>query len=122
MTTNPKALPLYRSILRAHAKYLTPEMRGLGDEYVKNEFRLFRNVTDETQLKGFYTEWQKYAQQILETARARNVQAAGIVNHQDDDGNDWNKFGAHLDSNVEMTEEQRIQLDKLKEEAFNSHK
>ena len=114
MATNPtKAIPLYRSILRAHAKYLPPEMRGLGDEYVKKEFRLFRTVTDETQLDGFYKEWDQYVNHVLETARAKNVQAAGIVN----DGSigvggvggrdDLYKFGAHLESNVEMTDEQK---------------
>jgi hypothetical protein len=126
MATNSKAIPLYRSILRAHAKYLPPEMRGLGDEYVKTEFRLFRTVTDETQLVGFYKEWDQYVNHVLETARAKNVQAAGIVN----DGSvgtgggtdDLYKFGAHLESNVEMTDEQKAQLSKLKEEAYNTHK
>jgi hypothetical protein len=36
MTRN-KALSLYKSILRAHSKYLPMEMRQLGDAYVKSE-------------------------------------------------------------------------------------
>lgn len=37
-------IPLYRRILRVHRKKLPPEMRLLGDEYVKSEFRAHRNV------------------------------------------------------------------------------
>ena len=36
-------LQLYRRILRVHRK-LEPEMRVLGDSYVKNEFRAHRGV------------------------------------------------------------------------------
>jgi hypothetical protein len=36
-------LQLYRRILRVHRK-LDPEMRVLGDSYVKNEFRAHRSV------------------------------------------------------------------------------
>ena len=74
-------------------------MRSIGDAYVKKEFRLFRNVKDETQLSGFYKEWELYANHILETSRAKKVQEAGIVNDGD---RDLYKFGAHLDSNVEI--------------------
>lgn len=37
-------IPLYRRLLRGHRKHLPPEMRVLGDEYVKSEFRAHRNV------------------------------------------------------------------------------
>jgi hypothetical protein len=37
-------IPLYRRLLRAHRKCLPREMRLLGDEYVKSEFRAHRNV------------------------------------------------------------------------------
>ena len=37
-------LPLYRRLLRGHRKYLDPQMRLLGDEYIKSEFRAHRNV------------------------------------------------------------------------------
>ncbi|KAK7752720.1 Protein transport protein S9 plasma membrane t-SNARE [Diatrype stigma] len=39
-------------------------MRLLGDDYVKAEFRAHRNVDNPTQLIGFLTEWQLYAQKI----------------------------------------------------------
>lgn len=47
LNTEPLALlppiPLYRRILRVHRKKLPSEMRLLGDEYVKSEFRAHRS-------------------------------------------------------------------------------
>lgn len=37
-------IPLYRRLLRAHRKYLDPELRLLGDEYIKSEYRSHRTV------------------------------------------------------------------------------
>jgi hypothetical protein len=37
-------LQLYRRILRVHRRKLDPEMRILGDSYIKSEFRAHRNV------------------------------------------------------------------------------
>lgn len=37
-------IPLYRRLLRAHRRHLPKEMRLLGDEYIKSEFRAHRNV------------------------------------------------------------------------------
>jgi hypothetical protein len=37
-------IPLYRRLLRGHRKHLPAEMRILGDEYIKSEFRAHRNV------------------------------------------------------------------------------
>lgn len=37
-------IPLYRRLFRAHRKHLPRDMRLLGDEYIKNEFRAHRNV------------------------------------------------------------------------------
>ncbi|KAF7541988.1 hypothetical protein G7Z17_g11827 [Cylindrodendrum hubeiense] len=48
---------LYRRLLRAHRKHLPTDMRLLGDEYIKAEFRAHRKI-------GFLTEWQLYAQKI----------------------------------------------------------
>ncbi|KAF4819418.1 Succinate dehydrogenase assembly factor 3 [Colletotrichum sp. SAR11_59] len=66
--TAPMALlppiPLYRRLLRAHRKYLPQEMRVLGDEYIKAEFRAHRNVDNPAHLIGFLTEWQLYAQKV----------------------------------------------------------
>ncbi|KAJ9161354.1 hypothetical protein NKR19_g2360 [Coniochaeta hoffmannii] len=57
-------IPLYRRLLRAHRKHLPPEMRILGDEYVKAEFRAHRDVDNPVHLVGFLSEWQLYAQKI----------------------------------------------------------
>ncbi|KAL8370760.1 hypothetical protein RB595_000893 [Gaeumannomyces hyphopodioides] len=57
-------IPLYRRLLRAHRKHLPHEMRVLGDEYVKAEFRAHRNVDNPAHLIGFLTEWQLYAQSV----------------------------------------------------------
>lgn len=37
-------IPLFRRILRGHRKFLPSEMRVLGDQYVKSEFRAHRDV------------------------------------------------------------------------------
>ncbi len=57
-------IPLYRRILRSHRKHLPKEMRLLGDEYVKSEFRAHRSVENPVHIIGFLSEWQNYAQQI----------------------------------------------------------
>ncbi|KAK0632349.1 hypothetical protein B0T14DRAFT_420266 [Immersiella caudata] len=57
-------VPLYRRLLRAHRKHLPKEMRLLGDEYIKAEFRAHRDVENPVHLIGFLTEWQLYAQKI----------------------------------------------------------
>ncbi|KAF2087221.1 ACN9-domain-containing protein, partial [Saccharata proteae CBS 121410] len=57
-------IPLYRRILRTHRKKLDRQMRLLGDEYVKAEFRNHRDVDNPVHIIGFLTEWQMYAQQL----------------------------------------------------------
>lgn len=43
-------MPLYRRLLRAHRKHLPKEMRVLGDEYIKAEFRAHRDVENPAHL------------------------------------------------------------------------
>ncbi|KAK7605864.1 acetate non-utilizing protein 9 [Phyllosticta paracitricarpa] len=57
-------IPLYRRILRAHRNKLDTQMRLLGDEYVKSEFRAHKSVENPMHIIGFLTEWQMYAQQL----------------------------------------------------------
>ncbi|RDL34527.1 Acn9 family containing protein [Venustampulla echinocandica] len=57
-------IPLYRRLLRAHRKHLPTEMRLLGDEYIKSEFRAHRDVENPVHIVGFLTEWQLYAQKL----------------------------------------------------------
>ena len=48
-------IPLYRRLLRSHRKYLPKEMRVLGDEYIKSEFRAHRNVENPMHIVGPYS-------------------------------------------------------------------
>lgn len=37
-------IPLYRRLFRTHRKFLPKEMRVLGDEYIKSEFRAHQKI------------------------------------------------------------------------------
>ncbi|KAI0246952.1 hypothetical protein BJV78DRAFT_1249646 [Lactifluus subvellereus] len=56
-------IPLYRRVLRAH-RYLPVEMRSLGDDYVKAEFRRHKDVTNPAYIIGFLSQWKVYLDQI----------------------------------------------------------
>ncbi|KAI0636263.1 ACN9-domain-containing protein [Trametes polyzona] len=56
-------LPLYRRILRAH-RHLPHEMRSLGDDYVKAEFRRHKDITNKVHIIGFLSQWKMYLDQI----------------------------------------------------------
>ncbi|KAI0366272.1 ACN9-domain-containing protein [Pilatotrama ljubarskyi] len=56
-------LPLYRRILRAH-RNLPCEMRSLGDDYVKAEFRRHKEVTNKVHIIGFLSQWKMYLDQL----------------------------------------------------------
>lgn len=57
MSPGPMALLppiyLYRRLFRAHRKHLPSEMRVLGDEYIKAEFRAHRDVENPVHLVSF---------------------------------------------------------------------
>lgn len=57
-------LRLYHYILRAHTTKLPPQLRYLGDEYVKAEFRAHRNTDNPLHIVGFLTQWQDYLSSI----------------------------------------------------------
>lgn len=46
-------LQLYRRLLRAHRTHLPKEMRVLGDEYIKKEFRAHQDVENPSQIVSF---------------------------------------------------------------------
>ncbi|KAF8476468.1 ACN9-domain-containing protein [Gautieria morchelliformis] len=52
-------IPLFRRVLRAH-RNLSPDMRTLGDDYVKSEYRRHRDTTNPLHIIGFLTEWRVY--------------------------------------------------------------
>ncbi|BGP27956.1 hypothetical protein JCM10295v2_006943 [Rhodotorula toruloides] len=53
-------LILYRRLLRVHRKVLPPELRIMGDDYVKSEFRRTRSTDNPLHVVGFLSEWKKY--------------------------------------------------------------
>ena len=117
------AKSLYRSLLRAHARHLPTEMRQLGDAYVKAEFRLHSASIRKSsssmkphQVQQFLTEWQQYLDQILLTAKAQDSVSAGAADYVERSRSVFS-FGKDLPPNVELTEEQKSQLEKLREEA-----
>lgn len=105
------ALSLYRAILRAHKNHLPSEMRSLGDSYVKSEFKLHKNVENTAQLDSFFVAWENYLSETLKTARIKESSVSL--------GEKGMKasFGQHLPPDIELSEEQQMQLEKLKEEA-----
>ncbi|KAL8290236.1 hypothetical protein RQP46_003175 [Phenoliferia psychrophenolica] len=54
------ATQLYRRLLRVHRKVLPIEMRLMGDDYVKAEFRRTRTTENPLHIVGFLSEWKKY--------------------------------------------------------------
>lgn len=77
---------------------------------------MHQNVTDDAQLNNFFSEWKKYLQHIEGVARARKALAVGISD-QNSESDKLYSFGADLDHSIEITEEQKMQLQKLKDEA-----
>ncbi|GAA6015906.1 hypothetical protein JCM10207_006801 [Rhodosporidiobolus poonsookiae] len=59
----PELLPplqLYRRLLRVHRRVLPADLRVMGDEYVKAEFRRTRTTDNPLHIVGFLSEWKKY--------------------------------------------------------------
>ncbi|KAI5304541.1 acetate non-utilizing protein 9 [Ascosphaera pollenicola] len=81
-------LQLYRRILRTHRKVLPPEMRLLGDEYVKSEFRLHKDVDNPVHIVGFLTEWQVYAQKLEGNTWRGDKIDQNIIDHLSGESND----------------------------------
>mmetsp|Transcript_23864 Transcript_23864/g.39332 ORF Transcript_23864/g.39332 Transcript_23864/m.39332 type:complete len:132 (-) Transcript_23864:538-933(-) len=128
-STGIKGMSLYRNILRAHARYLPHEMKQLGDAYVKAEFRLHTKAKPE-QLEGFFAEWNKYLIHVERIGREKQlVDAALIDSAPQQHGSNSNQtikrkkgFGRDVSADVAFNDEQKEQLQKLREEAINSAK
>ncbi|CAH01110.1 Sdh7p [Kluyveromyces lactis] len=56
-------LQLYRRILREHRNLPTMQ-RELGDQYVKNEFKLHKSTDNPLYIVGFLASWQDYLHMI----------------------------------------------------------
>lgn len=92
-----QALSLYRDILRLHRSKLPSNLRILGDDYIKKEFRLHKTIKDE-QVFVFLNSWKSYAETLRKQSK---------------------NFGYNLDSTVlqDLGPEQLTKLEELKSEA-----
>lgn len=70
-------IPLYRALLRVHRR-LSPEMRSLGDDYVKAEFRRHREVTNPLYIVGFCSQWKMYLDALLADSDPLNHRGRGL--------------------------------------------
>ncbi|KAJ2818220.1 hypothetical protein IWW50_005892 [Coemansia erecta] len=77
---------LYRRILQTHRR-LPREIRFVGDQYVKSEFRSHRAITDKKYLTPFFAQWTEYLA-LLRQQTQPNTDNAGA------------KIGRHLDPEV----------------------
>ncbi|KAF1810636.1 ACN9-domain-containing protein [Eremomyces bilateralis CBS 781.70] len=92
-------IPLYRRILRAHRRKLHPDMRMLGDQYVKSEFRAHKTVENPVHIIGFLSEWQQYAQAL--------------------EGESWREEKLDQGKMAKMSDEQLVQLYDLMQTIHN---
>lgn len=86
---------MYRTILRLHRNTLAPDLRALGDNYVKEEFRKHKDAAPEF-VEPFFREWDNYVQQLLLGVQGRDLTEAELSS---------------------LSEEQLRQLSMLKREA-----
>ncbi|CAE6451844.1 unnamed protein product [Rhizoctonia solani] len=56
-------VPLFRRLLRVH-RYLPTEMRVLGDDYVKAEFKRHQKIDNPVHIIGFLSQWKMYLDQL----------------------------------------------------------
>jgi Complex1_LYR-like len=113
-----KALSLYRSLLRAHQTCLPADLRALGDKYVRSEFKLhLKPKTSQAQMQAFVREWDAYLDQITRTARAQEAVTVGQVDEPKSGKGGVFAYGADLPADLELSPEQEMQLEKLREEA-----
>ncbi|KAF6009888.1 hypothetical protein HII12_003434 [Brettanomyces bruxellensis] len=94
-------LKLYREILRAHRK-LPKAQKGLGDEYVRAEFRAHKNIDNPLQIVGFLSSWQNYLVVVKKNTH-----------------DDWKKYRIPEKLLEKMSDDQIIQFYELMKETRN---
>ncbi|XP_060638197.2 succinate dehydrogenase assembly factor 3, mitochondrial [Anolis sagrei] len=97
---------LYKKILQLH-RALPLELKALGDQYVKDEFRRHKSVRPEEAQK-FLQEWENYAAMLWEQAGQHAQNSSGQP-----------RFGFHLSEEKlhALRDEQVGQLKELMDEA-----
>lgn len=120
MVDKATILFIYRSILRLHARHLPEKMRAIGDTYVRSEFKLHKNVTNEKQKTQFIQGWMNYLTTMKKTVDAQERSHSNDLVDQLGDSKAYSmtKFGSHLPPDVQLTDDQRNKIQQLKQEAF----
>lgn len=102
-------LRLYRSILKHHRTYLPPQLRRLGNETVRHEWKQHKSA-DAAFVKVFEREWTQYLtllqQQQQQQQQGVTRQSASII------GRDLNAA-----QRAALNDEQRDSLKQLEEAA-----
>eukprot|EP01115_Flamella_aegyptia_P005943 TRINITY_DN249_c0_g5_i1.p1 TRINITY_DN249_c0_g5~~TRINITY_DN249_c0_g5_i1.p1 ORF type:complete len:112 (-),score=14.89 TRINITY_DN249_c0_g5_i1:99-413(-) len=103
MSHRREVLLLYKEILTLHQQKLPYVQRSLGDSYVKNEFKAHKDVTESAFIDNFMLEWKDYRNVLIEqpVVEGRDISKEDISN---------------------LSDEQKMQLEKLKEEAIKINK
>jgi hypothetical protein len=97
-----KVLSLYRSIFKLHKVKLNELQLYLGNEYVRNEFKLHKTAKNPMHISQFMNEWENYLS-ILKNEKEISKE---LTNEEKNN----------------LTEEQKKQLEKLKEETLKLYK
>ena len=124
-----KEVSIFISLCCYHIHHLSESSTHLK-KYVTNlQFRLHTKAKPE-QLEGFFAEWNKYLIHVERIGREKQlVDAALIDSAPQQHGSNSNQtikrkkgFGRDVSADVAFNDEQKEQLQKLREEAINSAK
>uniref|UniRef100_A0A3Q3WEF1 Succinate dehydrogenase assembly factor 3 n=1 Tax=Mola mola TaxID=94237 RepID=A0A3Q3WEF1_MOLML len=99
---------LYKRILVLH-RFLPIDLRALGDQYVKDEFRRHKSASPDD-VKGFMKEWENYK----DTLQVQVLESAGKIFRS-------TKFGTDL-SEEKLSHFQEEQIGQLYELMLESTK
>ncbi|KAJ3359283.1 acetate non-utilizing protein 9 [Allomyces javanicus] len=70
-------LALYRRILRTHRAF-PPELRYMGDQYARDEFRRHQHVDNAVFISQFYEQWRFYAEEMERQHKSGAVQGRAL--------------------------------------------
>lgn len=102
-TQLPRALGLYKRILRLHQK-LPADLGEIGDKYVKSEFKLHKTSSPEI-ARHFLYQWKVYADQLQDQ-----------LEEQDTSGDSFESvIGSNfsVENLEELSDDQIVQLHEL---------
>eukprot|EP01126_Amoeba_proteus_P003906 TRINITY_DN11317_c0_g1_i1.p1 TRINITY_DN11317_c0_g1~~TRINITY_DN11317_c0_g1_i1.p1 ORF type:complete len:103 (-),score=28.13 TRINITY_DN11317_c0_g1_i1:190-498(-) len=94
-------LGLYRQILRLHQQHLPRDMKEIGDQYVRSEFKAMKKANKLEHVEVFQEQWKKYMQQLQSQEKVIGKTLS-------------------LDSRKKLNAEQKESLRKLKKVTINS--